>query len=90
MSEAQFRIGARRSALSAGMVSAAEVTERPPHYVSPEPFDPYVVEVMTPASPAACGYTFPAWQVVVIAASLRQQQYETDSCAMAVMNPPKR
>jgi len=51
---------------------------------------PPVVEVMTPASPAACSYEFPAGQVVAVAATLRQQQYETDSCAMAVLNPPKR
>jgi hypothetical protein len=51
---------------------------------------PPVVEVMTPVSPAACGYAFPAGQVVAVAATLRQQQYETDSCAMAVMNPAKR
>jgi len=51
---------------------------------------PAVVEVMTPASPAACGYAFPAGQVVAVAALLQQQQYETNSCAMALMNPPKR
>ncbi|MDB5531901.1 MAG: Tissue inhibitor of metalloproteinase, partial [Hyphomicrobiales bacterium] len=38
-----------------------------------------VVEVMTPASAAACGYEFPSGQVVAVAATLRQQQYETDS-----------
>jgi hypothetical protein len=48
-----------------------------------------VVEVMTPVSPATCGYAFPAGQVVAVAATLRQQQYETDACAMAVMNPSK-
>lgn len=51
---------------------------------------PPVIEVMTPVSPAACGYEFRSGQVVAVAATLRQQQYETDSCAMAVMNPSKR
>jgi hypothetical protein len=51
---------------------------------------PPVIEVMTPVSPAACGYEFTGGQVVTVAATLRQQQYETDSCAMAVLNPPKR
>jgi peptide/nickel transport system permease protein len=44
MSEATLGAGAPASA-----IPAREPVENPPHYVSPAPFDPYAVEVMTPA-----------------------------------------
>jgi peptide/nickel transport system permease protein len=49
MNEADLSAGTRRSGLPGGTMTAAEVAERPPHFVSPAPFDPYVVESMTPA-----------------------------------------
>lgn len=49
---------------------------------------PPVVEVMTPASSAACGYAFEKGKFQVIAARLSEQQFSTNSCLMNAINSP--
>ncbi|MBN9082614.1 MAG: hypothetical protein BGP04_00330 [Rhizobiales bacterium 62-17] len=49
---------------------------------------PPVVEVMTPASSAACGFNFERGKTLAIAAQLSEQQFRTTSCLMNAINSP--
>ncbi|MDT2022706.1 hypothetical protein [Methylocella sp. CPCC 101449] len=49
---------------------------------------PPVVEVMTPASSAACGFNFERGKTLAIAAQLAEQQFRTTSCLMNAINSP--